>query len=58
MEIARHSAGHRPDSLCSTAGIAIRGAGTAEKTIVRYAGSKAVVLHLLAQPAAGGLRLF
>ncbi len=58
MEIARHSAGHRPDFHRNTAGIAIRGTGFTEKTTIRHTGAKVVVLHLVAQFAAGGLQFF
>ena len=57
MEITRRATGHRPDFLCKTAGIAIRGACTTGQTnICRANASLAfVVLYLLAQFIAGSM---
>lgn len=54
MEIARHATGHRPNFLCTTAGIAIRGTCSADKALIGYAnaGKAFVVLYLAAQSAA------
>ena len=57
MEIARHATGHRPNFLCTTAAIAIRGACAAGKALIAYtnASQALVVLYLLTQSAVGGL---